>query len=817
VPELHDDRLTEWNRHLTKSLGPYDVIVGRDILKFIKIDLRFSDEIIEWDGAEMPFKDGDASTKEAHCAADSDPAEDAVHRVKRILDAKCDKTDVEKICEEQAELVKQQRGPPAVLLCKHEAMFDGQLGHWHGQEVKLELQEGANPYHAHACNVPRCHMQTLKAEVERLVKIGVLKKVNRSEWAAPAFVIPKKDGSATFISDFRELNKRMLGKPCCIPNIQDMLLNLEGFQWTTGLDLNMGHCHVRLDPASKQLCAIALPFSKCKCQAIPLGLCNGPDIFQEKMSELMDGLAFVRTHIDDLLCPTKGTFSDHLEKAELVPQRLQKAGLNANVTKSFFARSQLQCLGHWITPTGIEPVHDKVKAVLTIAEPKTRKELRSFIGVVNCYRDMWVRRSHVLAPLAALTSKTTKWKWEPQHQKAFAMAKRIIAKETLLAYPNFNKPFQIHTNANHYQLGTAASQEGKPIAFCSRKLDPAQTRHTTTERELLSIAETLKEYRNMLLGQQIEVFTDHKNPVYKHFNTERVVRWRLLLEEFSPELTHVKGVNNVVADALSRLKMAEEELSAKAFANELANEEDDFTTRHPLSCEEIAFRQKKDRALQNKFRTQPELHVKKPHAFSDSTCKLIAKNNKICVPKLLQHKCAEWHHLTLMHPGEQRLELTMAQRHTWIGLKPTCARVCKNCENCAASEERDQKTGLLPPKHTPEIIPWHTLCIDQAGPCKFGDERKPKTHIELHCVTMADPATGFFETVEIGQKTADATVNWLEIHWLTLCPWPTEITMDKEREFARKVSETLQNEHGVKRKIIASRNPQSNSMTERSC
>jgi len=202
VPELHDDRLTEWNRHLTKSLGPYDVIVGRDILKFLKIDLRFSDEIVEWDGAEMPFKDGDASTKEAHCVADSDPTEDAVHRVKRILDAKCDKTDVEKICEEQAELDKQQRGQPAVLLCKHEAMFDGQLGRWHGQEVKLELQEGANPYHAHACNVPQCHMQTLKAEVERLVKIGVLKKVNRSEWAAPAFVIPKKDGSVRFISDF---------------------------------------------------------------------------------------------------------------------------------------------------------------------------------------------------------------------------------------------------------------------------------------------------------------------------------------------------------------------------------------------------------------------------------------------------------------------------------------------------------------------------------------------------------------------------------------------------------------------------------------
>jgi len=202
MPELHHDHLIEWNMHVTKSLGPYDVILGRDILKFLKIDLRFSDEIIKWDGAEMPFEDGDASTKEAHCVADSDPVEDAAHRVKRILDAKCDQADVEKIYEEQAELDKQQREQLAVLLPKCEALFDGQLGRWHGQEVKLELQEGAKPCHACAYNMPRCHMQTLKAEMERLVKIGVPKKVNRSEWAAPTFVIPKKDGSVRFISDF---------------------------------------------------------------------------------------------------------------------------------------------------------------------------------------------------------------------------------------------------------------------------------------------------------------------------------------------------------------------------------------------------------------------------------------------------------------------------------------------------------------------------------------------------------------------------------------------------------------------------------------
>jgi len=245
IPELHDDRLIEWHMHVTKSLGPYDMIIGRGIRKFLKINLRFSDEIIEWDGAEMPFKDGDASTKEAYYVADSDPVEDAVHRVKRILDAKHDKSDIEKICEEQAELDKQQREQLAVLLCKCEVLFDGQLGRWHGQEVKLELQEGAKPYHAHAYDIPRCHIQTLKAKVECLIKIGVLKKVNRSE---PAFIIPKKDGSVRFISGFRELNKRILRKPYPIPNIQDMLLNLlvEGFQWATSLDLNMGYYHMRL-------------------------------------------------------------------------------------------------------------------------------------------------------------------------------------------------------------------------------------------------------------------------------------------------------------------------------------------------------------------------------------------------------------------------------------------------------------------------------------------------------------------------------------------------------------------------------------------
>jgi len=167
-----------------------------------------------------------------------------------------------------------------------------------------------------------------------------------------------------------------------------------------------------------------------------------------------------------------------------------------------------------------------------------------------------------------------------------------------------------------------------------------------------------------------------------------------------------------------------------------------------------------------------------------------------------------------MHPGEKRLEPTIAQHYTWVGLSTTCINVCKRCENCAVSKKRDKKYGLLPPKPTPEIIPWHTLCIDLVGPYKFGNEKKPETYIKFHCMTMIDPATGFFDIVDIGQKTADVIANWLEIHWLSRYPLPTEITMNKGSEFAAEARDTLKNEYGFVRKMITSRNPQSNSIIE---
>ena len=185
----------------------------------------------------------------------------------------------------------------------------------------------------------------------------------------------------------------------------------------------------------------------------------------------------------------KRDWQDHLDKLDTVLTRLYKAGMKVNASKSSFARESLEYLGYNISRKGISPITKKVDAIRQIAPPKTKRQLRSFLGMVNYYRDMWIRRSHVLAPLTNLQSPSVPWKWTQTEQEAFDTIKRIMSKETLLAYPNFNKLFEIHTDASHTQLGAVIAQEGQPIAFYSRKLNPAQTRYTTTECELLAIVE----------------------------------------------------------------------------------------------------------------------------------------------------------------------------------------------------------------------------------------------------------------------------------------------------------------------------------------
>ena len=159
-----------------------------------------------------------------------------------------------------------------------------------------------------------------------------------------------------------------------------------------------------------------------------------------------------------------------------------------------------------------------------ILVPKGVKQLRHFLGMVQYYHDLWARQSNMLAPPTSLVgecsqtkvskakgTKKVPWHWDEVHQKAFDHVKATITKEVVLAYPDFSKVFEIYTDASSKQLGAVITQDNRPIAFFSRKLSPAQRKYSVAKIELLAIVETSKEFKGMLWGQPIKVYTDHKN------------------------------------------------------------------------------------------------------------------------------------------------------------------------------------------------------------------------------------------------------------------------------------------------------------------
>ncbi len=208
-----------------KRLNSYDMIIGRDLLTELGIDLMFSSGEMKWEQAIVPMRDPaqlrpseiDAFENEIYSMHDPDTTDAA--RIQSIIDVKYAPQDIDSIVEKCVGLTDKERGGLTKLLTKFETLFDGSLGEWKTDPIDLELKEpDCKPYHARPYPVPQSQEVKLKAEIERLVGYGVLRKINRSEWAAPMFTVTKPDFFLRSIADLRELNKRISRKhfPCLL-------------------------------------------------------------------------------------------------------------------------------------------------------------------------------------------------------------------------------------------------------------------------------------------------------------------------------------------------------------------------------------------------------------------------------------------------------------------------------------------------------------------------------------------------------------------------------------------------------------------------
>jgi transposase InsO family protein len=177
----------------------------------------------------------------------------------------------------------------------------------------------------------------------------------------------------------------------------------------------------------------------------------------------------------------------------------------------------------------------------------------------------------------------------------------------------------------------------------------------------------------------------------------------------------------------------------------------------------------------------------------------------------MRAKAIQWYHETLMHPGETRTELTMGQHFTWEGMQKAIQQACKRCQQCQLTKPKVRQVGHLPAK-VAEEGPWERLCIDLIGPYIIGSKGNES---KLHCLTMIDPVTGWFEIAEIRDKSSYTVMDVLEQTWLTRYPKPTEIISDRGTEFMGEVRQSLQNDYGIAVVNSTTRNPQSNAMLER--
>ena len=193
-----------------------------------------------------------------------------------------------------------------------------------------------------------------------------------------------------------------------MPKMREMLLNSEGFQYSTSINLKIGYYHIRLRKKARNLCTIILPCGKHQYKRLPRGVRNSPENFQEKMNKMSRGFEFIRAYIDNLLIITKVDWSNQLEKLELNLKNIKYNGLKCNIEKSFYGQTEMVYLGFWVTQTGIQPIK-KIEAIVNMKPPKNTKEVRVFIGIFNYYRDMWYKRSHLIHPLTALTSHKVKF------------------------------------------------------------------------------------------------------------------------------------------------------------------------------------------------------------------------------------------------------------------------------------------------------------------------------------------------------------------------------------------------------------------------
>lgn len=425
--------------------------------------------------------------------------------------------------------------------------------------------ESAKPVRVKQYPIPYSKVEVVNKEVKSMLEMGVVEAA-ASPYNAPVVLVRKKDGNVRFCIDYRKLNDVTVFDAEPLPDVDCLFSRLGSAQYFTKLDLAKGYWQIPVPEELRPVTAFTTTAGQFQFTVLPFGLKNAVAIFSRMMRALLGPLERTDVHnfMDDILVASE-TWRQHLVALRAVFGRLQEANLSARPKKCFLGFKELSFLGHVVRKGEMRPEEDKLSRVRDSLPPKTKKEVRAFLGMVGYYRKFVANFAAIALPLTDLTRKfkPNDVIWTPDCEKAFRALKDRLLSKPVLQLPDLSQPFVLRTDASGRGLGAVLLQERAetlhPVAFASRKLSDTEERYSTVEKECLAVVWGVQKFQAYLWGQHFVLETDHQ-PL-KFLNTakianSRLMRWALQLQTYDFSVRVIPGSRNVGADYLSRVSFA---------------------------------------------------------------------------------------------------------------------------------------------------------------------------------------------------------------------------------------------------------------------
>ena len=662
--------------------------------------------------------------------------------------------------------------------------------------------------------------------------------ISDSAWVSPVQVVPKKGGTTVIKTennillpsrtvtgwriciDYRKLNKATRKDHFPLPFLDQMLDRLAGYQYYCFLDGYSGYNQIAIAPEDQEKTTFTCPYGTFAFRRMPFRLCNAPGTFQRCMMAIFSDMVekTIEIFMDDFSV-MGNSFDNCLANLRAVLARCEETNLVLNWEKCHFMVQEGIVLGHRISARGIEVDRAKIEEIEKLPPPSSVKGIRSFLGHAGFYRRFIKDFSQIAKPLSNLLVQGIPFEFDSQCLQAFTVLKDKLISASIVVAPDWSFPFELMCDASDYAIGAVLGQKREKIFqviyYASRTLNDAQLNYATTEKELLAIVFAFDKFRPYLIGNKVVVHTDHSAIKYlmtKKDAKPRLIRWVLLLQEFDVEIRDKKGTENLVADHLSRLEGARDDVPVndefpdeKLFAIEDKRAVPWFADYVNYLVAKVIPPEFNYQKKKRFFAHLKHYYWEEPILYRHCADQVIRR----CVPEDEIHSILDHCHTLPCggHFGGQRTAAKVLQSgFYWPSLFKDAHQFVSTCDKC-------QRMGNISRKDEPPMHPilevelFDLWGIDFMGPF-------PASYNNLYILLVVDYVSKWVEAIPARTNDAKVVTQFLRSNIFSRFGTPRALIIDNGTHFCNKIIDKVLQKYGVRHRTSLAYHPQSNGQAE---